>query len=193
MKPKGVPRVSKGKKRRSYPFPKPAPGDWPQPWEPADLHWAKFALEFGNTAVLARYLREAKGVDPSLLKSLRRLLGPDAAAEQGPRLELRWRKRGRPVGARPSLLCLGPAELADFLDPPSASHGWELKFIWPKGSPGKPNKYWRDQGLYTTFRFARIKHRKVDLAVEYGVKPETQLSRSTIYRALEANKPPLKG
>ena len=112
MKPKAVPKVSNRQKRKPSPLPKPAPSDWPQPWEPVDLHWAKFALRFGNTAVLARYLREAKEVDPFVLRSVRRLL----AAKQGPRLELHRRKRGRP-GPRPSLVCLGPAELADLLAP----------------------------------------------------------------------------
>ena len=118
------------------------------------------------------------------------MLGPDAAVEQGPRFKLRWRKRGRPVETRPCLLSLGPAELADLLDPPPDSQGWELKFVRPKGSPGKSNKYRRDQTLYMKFRFARIEHPKVNSAVEYGVKPDTQLSRATIYRALKASKPP---
>lgn len=184
MKPKAVPTVSKRQNRKSSPFPKPAPGDWPQPWEPVDLHWAKFALKFGNTAVLARYLREAEEADPFILRSVRQLL----AAKQGPRLELRRRTRGRP-GPRPSLGCLAPAELADLLDPPSASQGWYLEYIGPDGSPGKPNKFWRDHTVYTKVRLARARTGKTYTAVEDEVMPETKLSRATIYNALRANKP----
>ena len=184
MKPKAVPKVSNRQKRKPSPLPKPAPSDWPQTWEPADLHWAKFALKFGNTAVLARYLREAKEVDPFVLRSVRQLL----AAEQGPRLELHRRTRGRP-GPRRSLGCLAPAELADLLDPPSASQGWHLEFVGPDGSPGKPNKFWHDHTLYTKVRFARATEGKTYTAVENVVMPETKLSRASIYNALRANKP----
>jgi len=181
---KAVPRISNRHKRNPSPLPKPAPGDWPQPWEPVDLHWAKFALKFGNTAVLARYLREAKEVDPFILRSVRRLL----EAKQGPRLKLYRRTRGRP-GPRPFLVCLDTTELADLLAPPSDSQGWYLEFIGPDGSPGKPNKFWRDHALYTKVRFARASTGKTYTAVEDEVMPETNLSRATIYKALRANKP----
>jgi hypothetical protein len=184
MKPKAVPKVSNRQKRKPVLLPKPAPSDWPQPWEPVDLHWAKLALKFGNTAILARYVREVKEVDPFVLRSVSQLL----AAEQGPRLELHRRTRGKP-GPRPSLGCLCPAELADLLDPPSASQNWYLRFIGPDGSPGSPNKFWRDHALYTKFRFARAREGKTYIAVENVVMPETKLGRATIYNALRANKP----
>jgi hypothetical protein len=184
MRPKAVAGISLRQKRKPSPFPKPAPGDWPLPWEPVDLHWAKFALRFGNAAVLARYLREAKEVDQFILRSVRRLL----EAKQGPRLQLHRRTRGRP-GPRPPLICLGPAELADLLAPLSDSRGCYLEFIGPDGSPGKPNKFWRDHALYTKVRFARAREGKTYLAVENVVMPETKLGRATIYKALRANKP----
>ena len=70
MKRKPGPKVSKSKERTASPFPEPSPSYWPYPWEPVDLYCGKLALKFGNTGVLARYLREAKEVDASLFESL---------------------------------------------------------------------------------------------------------------------------
>jgi hypothetical protein len=177
----------KNKSRHRRLVPPPQASDWPFPWEPVDLFWAKRALKFGNAAVLARYLRETKA-DQSLLSSLERMLNPAAAANETLRLKLCYRRRGRPVGKPPDPRTLNLAELADLLDPSTESQQWQLKFVGPKGSPGNPTQYWQEYSTYMKVCFALLRERKVELAVE-SVHRETGLSRATIYRAWKAFRP----
>ena len=182
------PGVKKGRTRRPSPIPPPAPSDWPQPWEPVDLDWAKLALKFGNAPVLARYLREAEEVDPSLLKSIARMLGARTAGQQGPRLQFGYLLgRRRPTEKRPRVPS-SPAELADLLDPPP-DRKWQLEFVGHKGNPGVPDQYWREHQIYTRLRFAIVSMGKLEAAVQQ-VRQETGFSRSKIFDAWMANKPP---
>ena len=180
------PRSKRGRKHQPYPFPEPAPSDWPQPWEPVDLHWAKLAQKFGNAPVLARYLRETEEVDPSLREPIARMLGPNTVGQQSLRLQFRYRRgRGRPAEKRPRVPSC-PAELADLLDPPP-DRRWQLEFVGRKGSPGKPYQYWREHQIYVKVRFALVSMGKLEAAVEQ-VREETG-SRATVFRAWSANKP----
>ena len=180
------PGVKKGRTRQPSPFPKPSAGDWPQQWEEVDLFWARCALRWGNAHVLARHLREAEEVDPSLLKSIARMLGPNTAGQQSLRLEFRYRGRGRPAEKRPRVPSC-PAELADLLDPPP-DRRWELTFVGRKGSPGVPDQYWHEHQIYMKLRFALVSMGKLEAAVE-RVREETGFSRSKIFNAWMANKP----
>ena len=176
----------RGRKHQPSPFPKPSAGDWPQQWEEVDLFWARCALRWGNAHVLARHLREAEEVDPSLLKSIARMLGPNTAGQQSLRLQFRHRGRGRPAEKRPRVPSC-PAELADLLDPPP-DRRWQLEFVGPKGSPGVPDQYWHEHQIYTKLRFALVSMGKLEAAVE-RVREETGFSRSKIFNAWMANKP----
>ena len=144
------------------------------------------ALKCGNAPVLARYLRETEEVDPSLRESIARMFDPNMARQQSPRLEFRYRGRGRPAEKRPRVPSC-PAELADLLDPPP-DRRWQLEFVGRKGSPGTPDQYWREHQIYMKVRFALVSMGKLEAAVEQ-VREETGFSRSKIFNALRANKP----
>jgi hypothetical protein len=119
-----------------------------------DLHWARWALDFGNALILARYLREVEEADPSLLKSIGRMWA--AADQQSRRLILSYGGLGRPPKKRPTWP-LSPVEIADLLDPPPGPPRWQLKFVEPKGSPGKPGQHWSEERIYMQIRFARAR------------------------------------
>ena len=108
------------------------------------------------------------------------------ADQQSPRLEFRYRDRGRPAEKRPRVPSC-PAELADLLDPPP-DRRWQLEFVGRKGSPGVPDQYWHEHQIYTKLRFALVSMGKLEAAVE-RVREETGFSRSKIFNAWMANKP----
>ena len=125
-------------------------------------------------------------MDPSLLKSIARMLAPNTAGQQSLRLEFRYRGRGRPAEKRPRVPSC-PAELAHLLDPPP-DRRWQLAFVGRKGSPGEPDQYWHEHQIYTRLRFALVSMGKLEAAVEQ-VREETGLNRSKIFDAWMANKP----
>jgi hypothetical protein len=148
------------------------------------LFWATLALQFGNAAILARYFRETEEVDPSVLQSIKRMLDPN---RQGLRLKFCYFRRGRPTEKQPRVPSCA-AEAAVLLDPPSDRQKWRLKFVRPKGNPGKLNQQARQHAICIKVGATLVAERgKVHRAVE-AVAQATKLSRSTVWRALNANK-----
>lgn len=106
--------------------------DWPLPHEPVVLRpedggpfWAKRALEEGNAAILARYLRETPQVDREVFWALTEMLSGDPANGLPWRLRFRRTARGRPASPAPTG-SMTMTELAGLLDP--GRGGWRLVF-----------------------------------------------------------------
>ncbi len=163
---------------------KPAPQDWPEPWEQVDLFWAKLALEWGKPVVLARYLRETKAVDPFVLSSIARMMSSVGSNQRRWRLEPRYLGRGRPTKRRPAWP-LTPTELAALLDQPErARPRWRLKFVARKGSPGDPRRYWRQQAIGLEV-WSGSRRDKLYWVVEQ-VARRRRVSPATVYAALKS-------
>jgi hypothetical protein len=67
---------------------------WPKIYEDVDHWWALEAIQRGNGAILTRYLREAKEIDPRVRRELAELLNPNSNHTW--RLEACYRFRGKP-------------------------------------------------------------------------------------------------
>jgi hypothetical protein len=68
---------------------------WPYEYEDIDHLWAREAISYGNAAILARYLREAKEIDPTVRRELAEMLNP--TSNHTWRLDARYRFRGNPT------------------------------------------------------------------------------------------------
>jgi hypothetical protein len=167
---------------------KPSEWDWPE-YEPADLFWAKRALDWGQAFILARYLRETVDVDPLVLRTISAMidpdLGPTSLRRQRWRLKFRWPTRGRPKITCPQWP-ISARDLADLLDPPESAQRWRLVFERSTaGNPGDPNLFWRQHALgMETWQERRQVPHKPSWAMEHGISGKGR-SRPSKYRALK--------
>ena len=76
---------------------KTAVGDpwWPYEYEDVNLFYALEAIQHGNGAILARYLREADEIDPRVRRELAEMLNP--TSNHTWRLDACYRSRGKPT------------------------------------------------------------------------------------------------
>jgi hypothetical protein len=68
---------------------------WPYVYEEVDHLWALEAIQHGNGAILTRYLREAKKIDPRVRRELAEMLNP--TSNHTWRLQACYRFRGNPT------------------------------------------------------------------------------------------------
>jgi hypothetical protein len=195
---------------------KTAVGDpwWPYEYEDVNLLYALEAIQHGNGAILARYLREADEIDPRVRRELAEMLNP--TSNHTWRLDARYRFRGKPtkLAKRWKLLfnetvvnltkllsgvdpldprC--PRELSDMLDPDSDD---ELQLDFKQRKRGRPPlappPYWpglvprpieTDQAMLRARHAKRIRGAKDSGRKVQHKQLQVGISRATYYRRLK--------
>ena len=135
-------------------------------------------LRFKSAQDLAGYLRENPEVNQFVRQSLEQML------EEG-ELRVRHSRRGRPAKKLRRLPSSGP-EIADLFDPPPGSQMW-IEPVRLKQRLRKARQRAHQRAICLQIEEALKETGKLYLAVE-RVEQETELSKSTIYRAWKTNK-----